>query len=165
MPIHRMSYLVFAMLPLCISASLFAKEIDTELEPLIGTWKCKTAIAEVESSFRWILDRSFIEHDQTVRMLGMEHRVKELIGWDAKSQSIKGWVFSKDWIATNSYTKDGNAWKIAVVFTRKDGAEKRESKDMAVRGNVLSIHNGSAPLPEFSKLEFRRQEAAQPDRE
>ena len=148
--------LAFVLVAASISPSAAQEEV-AELELLIGTWKCKTQNAEVESSFRWILDRHFIEHEHTLRLFGQSHRVKEIIGWDAKSKSVKGWIFTTNGIAASSYQRDGDAWKIEVTLTRNDGSESTKKKRLVVNGGKLSITNEAAPLPEFLKLDFKRQ--------
>lgn len=153
---HCWRKLVF-VLSLGVAVPLFADERLAELEPLIGTWKCKTASAEIESSFRWILDNNFIEHDHTLRLFGQTHRVKEVIGRDPVTKSIKGWIFTTNGVATSTYRREGDAWKIDVVLTRNDESESKKQKTLLIEGNTLSITNKSAALPEFLKLAFKRE--------
>ena len=135
------------------------------LEALIGSWRCSTKSATFKSQFRWILDHTFIEHDQEVRLFGKTHRVKEVIGWDPTSKTIKGWIFSQDWIATSTYTrsKQGHDWIVEVVLTRKNGDTNRKRKTLSVVGDEMIVRTEKAPLDEFLALEFRRDQPADVD--
>ena len=146
--------LLFTSFLLTLTASASANIAD--LSPLIGTWKCKTKLAEADSTFRWILDKSHIEHDHTFSMLGKTHRVREIIGWDASSKTLKGWIFSKEWTATSTYKRSGKQWKLEAVLIRKDGTQSRKTKSMTIDGDSLLIVNESAPIKDLLKLEFSR---------
>ncbi len=151
--------------PLLIAAYLFSLPTSAsanveDLAPLIGHWKCKTKIADAESTFKWILDKSHIEHDHTVRMLGKTHRVREIIGWDASSRTLKGWIFSKAWTATSTYKREGSQWKLEAVLTRPNGTRSTKNKTLTVDGDSLLIVNESAPLQDLLKLEFTREAAS-----
>ena len=135
-----------------------AAEKVQPLGSLIGKWACKTESAAFESEFRWTLDRTFIEHDQQVHIFGKSHRVKEIIGWDPESKSIKGWIFSRAWIATSTYSpaEEEGSWIVEVILTRKDGTKNRKRKTLTVADDKMIVTTDKAPVKDFLTLEFKR---------
>lgn len=147
---------VLALVGMCWLSPPLQADIN-ELGFLIGSWTCETQLAEMRSDYRWILDKSHIEHEQTVRIFGQTHRVKEIIGWDTATQAPKGWIFAKNWTATSRYHKEGEIWKIEAVLLRQDGTESTKRKTLTAGQDEFTIVNETAPLPDLLTLEFKRQ--------
>ena len=64
-------------------------------------------------------------------------------------------------VAMSTYARNGDVWKIDVVLPRNDGTESKKRKTLRVEGDLLSIKNESAPLPEFLQLDFKRDASGQ----
>ncbi len=152
----RQSALGLALLLALIVSTARADDRLSDMEPLIGSWACKTRTAEIESHFRWMIDGAFIEHDHVLHMFGRANRVKEVIGWDAASQSIRGWIFSDEGVSICTYVRDGDDWQVDLHLTRNDGTEDRKQKTLTIGDGRLIVRNEKAPLPEFLQLEFMR---------
>ncbi len=90
-------------------------------------------------------------------MFGRKHHVKEVIGWDPESKSIRGWMFAANGVATGKYSRDGTTWKVEATLVRNDSTESEKNKKLSIDGDKMTVINEVAPLAEFLMLEFKRQ--------
>ena len=61
---------------------------------LIGSWTAKTEGVTVQTTFRWIANKSFIQRDYSVQQKGAAAMSgTQIIGWDPQENRLRSWTF------------------------------------------------------------------------
>lgn len=94
------------------------------LEWLIGDWVDTGEGFNIESSCNWTKNQTYIARTFAVTSeAGISASGLQIIGWDAKQQTIRSWLFDSEggFIAGTWTPKDGT-WVVQSVATLADGA-------------------------------------------
>ena len=95
----------------------------SELEKLIGTWSHETSLGKIETTYRWIANKKFIERDFSVSIDGkITMSGTQIIGWEPSSEQITSWLFDStggNGIAIWSPTEKG--WMIQSSGVTSNG--------------------------------------------
>lgn len=82
-----------------------------DLEWLIGTWSAKRQDAEVQTTYEWFGNKSFILARFSVREKETSVTGMQLIGIDPDSNSLRTWTFEFDGgVGEGSCIRDGKQW-------------------------------------------------------
>lgn len=95
-----------------------------DLEWMIGEWVDAGEGITIEIECNWTTNDNFISRKYSV---STEDRVAstglQIIGWDAKQQQIRSWLFDSDGgVITGEWTHGGDHWTVQSVATLPDGA-------------------------------------------
>ena len=94
------------------------------LEWLIGEWIDEDDQISIETECRWTKNRNYIS--RTYRVAGpegVELSGLQIIGWDAKQNRIRSWLFdSSGGFISGSWTQHGDRWSVQSVATLADGS-------------------------------------------
>jgi uncharacterized protein (TIGR02246 family) len=104
---------------------------------LIGTWHAEHQGVELEMTFRWLPNRSFIQRDFKVTK---RDRVllsgQQIIGWDPIEERISSWLFdSTGSYAVGAWAPSASGWVVRSTGVSSDGLWTRAT-------NVLSSLHG-----------------------
>ncbi len=118
-------------------ASLPTYEHLENLAWLIGDWVDEGPVANVETSFKWTDNRSFIYCSfKVISKDAEELEGFQVIGWDPLSGKIKSWMFdSKAGIGEGIWSKVGDSWEVSMVTTLPDGQ----------RASAINIYRPDGP--------------------
>jgi uncharacterized protein (TIGR02246 family) len=105
-----------------------------ELSWLIGSWKTKGEGPVVETTFRWIANRSFIQRDYAVRQGGLaKSSGTQIIGYDAQAGRIRSWSFdSSGGQGTSLWSATPEGWRMESTGTLPDGTPT-SSRELLIR--------------------------------
>jgi uncharacterized protein (TIGR02246 family) len=95
-----------------------------DLEWMIGEWVDAGEGITIEMECSWTTNENFISRKYSV---STEDRVAssglQVIGWYAKQQQIRSWLFDSDGgVITSEWTNGGDHWTVQSVATLNDGA-------------------------------------------
>jgi uncharacterized protein (TIGR02246 family) len=90
---------------------------------LVGEWEEKNPKAHVTMSVRWGPNQSFLIQRFTVKHAdGKESQTTQRIGWDARDEKIRSWVFdSSGAFGAGFWTRKGNTWEEESEGVLPDG--------------------------------------------
>jgi uncharacterized protein (TIGR02246 family) len=94
-----------------------------DLEWLIGTWVAKRDDAEVQTTYEWVWNKSFIRMRFTIRQKDKTLSGFQMIGKDAESGELRSWTFeSEGGFGEATLSRDGKRWVIASTGRQADGS-------------------------------------------
>ncbi len=81
---------------------------------LAGTWKAERDGTAMQTTIRWIANKSFLEREYTVRKDGIAvSSGRQIIGWDPKAGQIRSWSFdASGGHGTGLWTATPEGWRI-----------------------------------------------------
>ena len=136
----------------------------SELEKLIGTWSHETSAGKIETTYRWIANKKFIERDFSVSVDGKTTLSgTQIIGWEPSSQQITSWLFDStggNGVATWTPTEKG--WMIQSSGVTSDGTTTAAtnywnfSNNDTITWNSTNRIMGNEPLAEAAELTLKR---------
>jgi uncharacterized protein (TIGR02246 family) len=105
-----------------------------ELSWLIGSWKTKGEGPVVETTYRWIANRSFIQREYAVRQGGLaKSSGTQIIGYDAQAGRIRSWSFdSSGGHGTSLWSATPEGWRMESTGTLPDGTPT-SSRELLIR--------------------------------
>ncbi len=135
-----------------------------DFEWLIGTWQAGEGDVRIETTCRWLKNKSFVERTYQVVKAGLPATSgTQIIGWDPEQQQLCSWNFSSD----SSYAKEvwkplANGW-----WTQSSGVLGDGTRTTAVKvfqkldDNTLSLKStnrtaGGVRLPDLKEVILRR---------
>jgi uncharacterized protein (TIGR02246 family) len=135
-----------------------------DFEWLIGTWHAGEGDARIETTCRWLKNKSFVERTYQVINEGLPASSgTQIIGWDPETQQLTSWNFSSD----SGYAKDtwkpiANGW-----WSQSSGVLGDGTKTTAVKvfqkldDDTLSLKStdrtaGGVRLPDLKEVIFKR---------
>jgi uncharacterized protein (TIGR02246 family) len=101
-----------------------SREADlTDLGWLIGQWRAEHEGAQLDVTYRWIVDRRVIERSHRVTKGGREiSSGSQIIGWDPISQRIESWIFSSGGgYAVGAWSARDTGWSVETVGATREG--------------------------------------------
>jgi len=125
---------------------------------LIGRWETKADDGtKVQSRFRWIANKSFIQRDFSVHRDGLlTSSGMQIIGWDPRAEQVRSWSFdSSGGSGTGLWAPVAEGMRIDSTGVTADGTPT-SSKEILIRvpgeDNVLGWRSfdrkiGETPLP------------------
>eukprot|EP01047_Picozoa_sp_COSAG01_P007119 COSAG01_NODE_265_length_19887_cov_33.672579_6_plen_303_part_00 len=136
----------------------------SELEKLIGTWSHETSAGKIETTYRWIANKKFIERKFSVSIDGKTTLSgTQIIGWEPSSQQITSWLFDStggNGVATWTPTEKG--WMIQSSGVTSDGTTTAAtnywnfSNNDTITWNSTNRIMGNEPLAEAAELTLKR---------
>jgi uncharacterized protein (TIGR02246 family) len=94
-----------------------------DLEWLIGTWVARRDDAEVQTTYEWMWDKSFIRVRFTIRQKDRTLRGFQMIGKDAASGELRSWTFeSEGGFGEATWGRDGKKWVLDSAGRQSDGS-------------------------------------------
>jgi uncharacterized protein (TIGR02246 family) len=135
-----------------------------DFEWLIGTWQAGEGDNRIETTCRWLKNKSFVERTYQVITAGLPSASgTQIIGWDPEIKQLCSWNFSSD----SGYTKD--AWKPIANgwWSQSSGVMGDGTKTTAVKvfqkldDDTLSMKStdrtaGGVRLPDLKEVIFKR---------
>ncbi len=129
---------------------------------LVGTWKAERDGKAVQTTIRWIANKSFLEREYAIRQDGIAvSSGRQIIGWDPKAGQIRSWSFdASGGYGTGLWTARPDGWRIESSGVLPDG-RPTASRDLLIRipgeDNVLGWRSvarsvGGAPLPDMPEV-------------
>ncbi|MCA9135846.1 MAG: SgcJ/EcaC family oxidoreductase [Planctomycetales bacterium] len=94
------------------------------LEPFIGEWIAEAGETTVEIDCQWAANQNFLARKYRVSTDGLvDSSGLQIIGWDAKNQQIRSWLFDSDGgFVKGEWLERDDKWVIQSVATLSDGA-------------------------------------------
>jgi len=136
----------------------------SELEKLIGTWSYETSGGKIETTYRWIANKKFIERDFSVSIEGKTTLSgTQIIGWEPSSKQITSWLFDStggNGVAIWSPTEKG--WMMQSSGVTSDGTVTAAtnywnfSDDDTLTWKSTNRIMGNEPLAETAELTLKR---------
>lgn len=139
-----------------------------DLEWLIGDWIDADENAQVETTFRWARDNSFITGSFTVNIDGrLDLQGTQVIGWDPVNKKIKSWVFdSQGGFGEGTWARQGDQWRVKLSSVLPSG-EKASALNIYthVDDNTFTFQStgreaGGVPLPNIDEVAVVRKQPA-----
>jgi uncharacterized protein (TIGR02246 family) len=94
-----------------------------DLEWLIGTWAAKRDDAEVQTTYEWMWNKSYIRVEFTIRQKDRTLRGFQMIGVDPASKELRTWTFeSEGGFGEATWTRDGKKWVLDSAGRLGDGS-------------------------------------------
>ena len=94
-----------------------------DLEWLIGTWVAQRNDAEVQTTYEWMWNKSFIRVRFTIRQKDRELSGFQMIGKDAASGELRSWTFeSEGGFGEATWSRDGKKWVLDSAGRLSDGS-------------------------------------------
>jgi uncharacterized protein (TIGR02246 family) len=135
-----------------------------DFEWLMGTWQAGEGDNRIETTCRWLKNKSFVERTYQVITKGLPAASGvQIIGWDPEQQQLCSWNFSSD----SGYTKEvwkplANGW-----WTHSSGVTGDGTKTTAVKvfqkldDDTLSLKStdrtrGGVRLPDLKEVILKR---------
>ena len=94
-----------------------------QLEALTGSWVFENDRVRVEKDYQWTTRKNFLSlrfkvlEDEEVTSSGLQ-----IIGWDAREQKIKSWLFDSDGgVVQGTWTNHNDGWSIQNTATLAEG--------------------------------------------
>jgi uncharacterized protein (TIGR02246 family) len=92
------------------------------LEGLIGDWVGEDEGFRIEVSNQWTAKQNFIASQYKIVEDQVESSGLQVIGWDAKENKIKSWLFDSDGgVVTGTWNKRDDGWAVLSVATLGGG--------------------------------------------
>lgn len=136
----------------------------SELQKLIGTWSYETSGGKIETTYRWIANKKFIERDFSVSIEGkVTLSGTQIIGWEPSSKQITSWLFDStggNGVAIWSPTEKG--WMMQSSGVTSDGTLTSAtnywnfSDDDTLTWRSTNRIMGNEPLAETAELTLKR---------
>ncbi len=93
------------------------------LEWLIGNWVAKSDDAEVNTTYEWMWDKSFIRVQFIIRQKDRTLRGFQMIGKDEASGELRSWTFeSEGGFGEATWSRDGKKWVLDASGRLPDGS-------------------------------------------
>jgi uncharacterized protein (TIGR02246 family) len=135
-----------------------------DFEWLIGTWQSSEGDVQVETTCRWLKNKSFVERTYQVITAGLPSSSgTQIIGWDPEQQQLCSWNFSSD----SGYAKEiwkplANGWWTQSSGVRGDGTkttavkvfQKRDDDTLSLKSTDRTV--GGVRLPDLKEVILRR---------
>ena len=133
---------------------------------LVGTWKTQRDGTTVNTTIRWIANKSFLQRDYTIRKDAVvTSSGTQIIGWDPKTGQVRSWSFdSSGGHGTGLWSTTPQGWQIESSGTLPDGTPTA-SRDLLIRvpgeDNVLGWRSvqrkaGQVALPDTPEVVLDR---------
>lgn len=120
---HEQGWRIFSIdeSPLRLPAS--ASEALAELDWLVGKWSDESEDVRIVATVSWSTNKTFLLRSYVVSPKeGEPQSGTQIIGWDARSQQIRSWVFLSDGTFGNGvWSKNDGDWLIKSSQTLADG--------------------------------------------
>jgi len=135
-----------------------------DFEWLIGTWQAGDGDVRIETSCRWLKNKSFVERTYQVITGGLPTSSgTQIIGWDPEQQQLCSWNFSSD----SGYAKEiwkpiANGWWSQSTGVLGDGTKTTAVKVFQkLDDDTLSLKStdrtaGGVRLPDLKEVIFKR---------
>jgi uncharacterized protein (TIGR02246 family) len=135
-----------------------------DFEWLIGTWEGGEGDFRIETTCRWLSNKSFIERTYRTIVAGLPSTSgTQIIGWDPELQQLCSWNFTSD----SGYTKDAwkpieNGWWTQSSGVLGDGTKTTATKVFRrLDDDTLSLRTtdrtvGGVRLPDLKEVIFKR---------
>jgi uncharacterized protein (TIGR02246 family) len=93
-----------------------------DLDWLIGTWVAKHGDTEVQTTYEWMWDKSFIRVQFTIRQKDRTLGGFQMIGKDPASGELRTWTFETDGgFGEATWSRDGKKWFLDSAGRLADG--------------------------------------------
>jgi len=101
---------------------------------LIGSWTAKTEGVTVQTTFRWIANKSFIQRDYSVQQKGAAAMSgTQIIGWDPQENRLRSWTFdSSGGHGTSLWSARPDGWLLESSGMLSNGAPTA-SRELLIR--------------------------------
>jgi uncharacterized protein (TIGR02246 family) len=135
-----------------------------DFEWLIGTWKGGGGDVQIETTCRWLGNKSYIERTYRTITAGLPTMSgTQIIGWDPEQQQMCSWNFSSDsgyakevwkpraggwWTQSAGVTGDGTKTSAVKVFQRLD------DDTLSLQSTERTL--GGVQLPDLKEIIFKR---------
>jgi uncharacterized protein (TIGR02246 family) len=135
-----------------------------DFEWLIGTWQSGEGDNRIETTCRWLTNKSFVERTYTVITGGLPASSgTQIIGWDPEIQQLSSWNFSSDsgyaketwkpiangwWSQSSGVLGDGTKTTAVKVFQRLD------DDTLSLKSSDRTL--GGVRLPDLNEVIFKR---------
>jgi uncharacterized protein (TIGR02246 family) len=94
-----------------------------DLEWLIGSWVARRDDAEVNTTYEWMWNKSFIRVEFTIREKDRTLRGFQMIGLDPASKELRTWTFeSEGGFGEATWSRDGKKWVLDSAGRLTDGS-------------------------------------------
>jgi uncharacterized protein (TIGR02246 family) len=94
-----------------------------DLEWLIGSWVARRDDAEVQTTYEWMWNKSFIRVEFTIRQKDRTLRGFQMIGLDPASKELRTWTFeSEGGFGEATWSRDGKKWVVDSAGRLTDGS-------------------------------------------
>ncbi len=135
-----------------------------DFEWLIGTWQAGEGDTRIETTCRWLKNKSFVERTYQVITAGLPSSSgTQIIGWDPELQQMSSWNFSSD----SGYAKEtwkplANGWVSQSSGVLGDGTKTTAVKVFQrLDDDTLSLKStdrmlGGVRLPDLKEVIFKR---------
>lgn len=135
-----------------------------DFEWLIGTWQSGEGAVRIETTCRWLKNKSFVERTYQVITAGLPSASgTQIIGWDPEQQQMCSWNFSSD----SGYAKEvwkplANGWTTQSSGVLGDGTKTTALKFFQrLDDDTLSLKStdrtaGGVRLPDLKEVIFKR---------
>ena len=135
-----------------------------DFEWLIGTWQASEGDVQIETTCRWLKNKSFVERTYQVITAGLPSASgTQIIGWDPEQQQMCSWNFSSD----SGYAKEvwkplANGWRTQSSGVRGDGTrttavkvfQKLDDDTLSLKSTDRTL--GGVRLPDLKEVILRR---------
>jgi uncharacterized protein (TIGR02246 family) len=94
-----------------------------DLEWLIGSWQAKTEDTEVQTTYEWWGDKSFLHVKVAIKT--KDHTVKgfQMIGKDNSTGQLRSWLFDEGGsFGESTWSQDGKKWMLDSAAVLEDGS-------------------------------------------
>lgn len=93
------------------------------LEWLVGDWVDESDDVTVNTRFRWTDNKAFMLRSFSVETkTGVELTGTQIIGWDPRSEQIRGWTFNSNGsFGESNWSRNGASWLSKSTQTTADG--------------------------------------------
>ena len=137
----------------------------SDLDFLVGTWAVEQDDKKLETAYRWINNKNFLERGYTARQ-GDEILAhgRQMIGWDPLARRIVSWTFTADGgFAAGAWAPTDDGWTVATVGVMPDGTVtsstdiwSQPDKD-SVSWQSVNRTKGDTALPDMQEVVMKRQ--------
>jgi uncharacterized protein (TIGR02246 family) len=135
-----------------------------DFEWLIGTWQAGEGDNRIETSCRWLKNKSFVERTYQVITAGLPSASgTQIIGWDPEIQQLSSWNFSSDsGYAKETWKPIANGWWSQSTGVLGDGTKTTAVKVFQkLDDDTLSMKStdrtaGGVRLPDLKEVVFKR---------
>lgn len=137
-----------------------------QLQSLVGTWETHSGDVAVQTTIRWIANRSFLQREYTVRKGALTTSSGvQIIGWDPQSRQVRSWSFdASGGHGAGLWTPTPQGWRIQSSGVLADGIPT-SSQDFIIRvagdDDVLGWRSerrkaGATELPDTPEIVLKR---------
>jgi uncharacterized protein (TIGR02246 family) len=94
-----------------------------DLDWLIGSWTAKRSDAEINTTYEWFGNKSFIKAQITIREKTKSFTAMQLIGTDPNTGGLRTWTFEYDGgFGEGTISRDGKKWVFETATALTDGS-------------------------------------------